>query len=88
MLSEAVIETAVRNFRDALRIMDRDGTTMHVFDFGRATNGENYVVLLTVIPEEALAEAEKQVGLTRQNAAPLTPAAEPETRPEKTNQLP
>ena len=47
MLAYALRETA-----EAVRIMHRDKSMLHAFDFGTTPDGEKFVFMLAILPEE------------------------------------
>jgi hypothetical protein len=51
MFSPRVIDTAVENFRDALRLMSEDRQTNRVFHFARDANGNVWSLLIALIPD-------------------------------------
>ena len=67
MFSPRVIDTAVKNFRDALQMMSRDRTTNHVFDFATDTTGHAWSLLVAIVPD----------GNTPAGTLPSAPMQEP-----------
>lgn len=59
------LDYLLKETETAVRIMHRDKTTAHIFDFGSSpTTGEKYIVLIAILPEEAEARLKEIMGPT------------------------
>jgi hypothetical protein len=49
--SEKMLDYALRETAEAVRIMHRDRSTLHVFDYGIEPDGTKHVFVLAILPE-------------------------------------
>jgi hypothetical protein len=51
MSNEKMLQYALRETAEAVRIMHRDRSTIHLFDYGTGSDGTKHVFLLAILPE-------------------------------------
>ncbi len=57
-MNSRMLDYTLREAATGIRIMARDKSSLHVFDWGRTPDGEEYVFVMACVPKAVIANVE------------------------------